>query len=59
MQVSLTDRHKVLTDDRFPFEFSLPLKSTDTTAQLTFEAQPTSGQTMKSEMIQIGKGEPQ
>ena len=59
MQVSLTDRHELLTDDRFPFEFSLPLKSIDTTAQLTFEAQPTSGQTMKSEMIQIGKVEPQ
>lgn len=59
MQVSLTDRHELLTDDRFPFEFSLPLKSIDTTAQLTFEAQPTSGQTMESEMIQIGKGEPQ
>jgi len=59
LNVSLTDRHEVLTDDRFPFEFSLPLKSTNTTAQLSFEAQAVSGQAIKSKMIQIGKVKPQ
>jgi hypothetical protein len=59
VHVTLADQNKVLTDDSFPFEFSLPLKSTDTIAQLTFEAQPVSGQAVRSEMIRIGKGEPQ
>ena len=58
LQVSHADRHNVLTDDSFPFEFSLPLKSAETTAQLTFEVQPVSGQAVIS-MIQIGKGVPQ
>jgi hypothetical protein len=59
LHITLPGRNEALTDDSFPFEFSLPLKPTDTTAQLTFEAQPTSGQAARSEMIQIGKGEPQ
>jgi hypothetical protein len=59
LHITLPGRTEALTDDSFPFEFSLPLKLTDTSAQLTFEAQPISGQNVKSEMIQIGKGESQ
>ncbi len=59
IHVTLPGRTEALTDDSFPYEFSLPLKATDTTAQLTFEAQSTSGQTLKSEMIRIGKVETQ
>jgi hypothetical protein len=59
LHITLPGRTEALTDDSFPFEFSLPLKPTDTSAQLTFEAQPTSGQNVKSEMIQIGQEEPQ
>jgi hypothetical protein len=59
LHITLPGRTEALTDNSFPFEFSLPLKPTDTTAKLTFEAQPTSGQAVKSEMIRIGKVETQ
>jgi hypothetical protein len=53
LHVSLSGRNELLTDDTFPFEFSLRLKPTDTTAQLTFDAVTASGESLRSEMIRI------
>ena len=58
LHVTLPDRKEVLTDDTFPFEFSLRLKPTDTTAQITFEAQPTSGLSQRSDAVRVGRTEP-
>ena len=44
-----------LTDDTFPFEFSLRLKPTDTTAQLTFDAVVASGESLNPDAIPLGK----
>ncbi len=54
VHVALDDHHEVLTDNTFPFEFSLPLKSADTPAQLTFEAQSVSGPAAQSKVIRLG-----
>ncbi len=59
LHVSLPGRNEVLTDDTFPFEFSLRLKPSDTTARLTFEAQPASGQSQTSDVIRLGRSEPE
>jgi hypothetical protein len=37
LRVKLSDREEVLTDDEFPFEFSVPLKPTETLAKLHLE----------------------
>ena len=58
LHVSLAGRTEVLTDDTYPFEFSLRLKPADTTAQLTFEAQPASGQSQRSDTVRVGRTEP-
>ena len=55
LHVSLSGRNEVLTDDTFPFEFSLRLKPTDTTAQLSFDAVTASGESLRSDVIRIGK----
>jgi hypothetical protein len=57
LNLTLAGREQTITDESFPFEFSLPLKPTDTTAHLFFEESLTTGQTMKSGMIRLGKGE--
>ena len=54
VHVALDGHHEVLTDATFPFEFSLPLKSADTPAQLTFEAQSVSGPAAQSKVIRLG-----
>jgi hypothetical protein len=55
LHVSLSGRNEVLTDDTFPFEFSLRLKPTDTTAQLSFDAVAASGESLRSDVIPLGK----
>jgi len=55
LHVSLSGRNEVLTDDTFPFEFSLRLKPTDTTAQLTVDAVTASGESLRSEVIRLGR----
>lgn len=37
LRVKLLDREEVLTDDEFPFEFSFPIKPTETLAKLHLE----------------------
>jgi hypothetical protein len=37
MRLKLSDREEVLSDDEFPFEFSFPLKPTETLAKLDLE----------------------
>ena len=58
LNLKLPDRAETLADDIFPFDFSVPLKHTDTTAELAFEVQTAAGQAIKSEVIRIGKSEP-
>ena len=55
LHVSLVGRNEELTDDTFPFEFSLRLKPTDTIAQLTFNAVTASGESLRSEVMRLGK----
>ena len=55
LNLTLAGSEQRLTDDAFPFEFSVPLKPTDTTAQLIFEEQTTGGQTVQSELIRLGE----
>jgi hypothetical protein len=57
LNLTLAGREQTITDDSFPFEFSVPLKPTDTTAQLSFEENLTAGQTVKSGVIRLGKAE--
>jgi len=59
LNLTLAGREHSITDELFPFEFSVPLKPTDTTAHLTFEEQITAGQTVKSGVIRLGRGEHQ
>ncbi len=59
LHVPIAGREEVLTDDTFPFEFSLPLKPTDAAAQIFFEVLPPSGQAIKSEVIRIGRSKPE
>jgi len=56
LEVNFGDRIETLTDDLFPFEFSLPLKPDEHPAlRLTFEAKTLSDRGEKSEPLQLGK----
>jgi hypothetical protein len=55
LNLTLAGREQRLTDDAFPFEFSVPLKPTDTSAQLIFEEQTTGGRTVQSDVIRLGE----
>lgn len=55
LRVSVPGREEVLTDDTFPFEFSLPMKARETGADLTFESMSASGDSKKSEIVRLGR----
>ena len=53
LHVELPGRTETLSDGNFPFEFSLPLHPGEKTIKLTVEAMSASGQTQRSETIQL------
>jgi hypothetical protein len=53
LRVALPDRTETLTDDTFPFEFSLPLRAGEDRADLSFEAVTAGGETRKSETVRL------
>lgn len=51
LKVELSGRTESLTDDSFPFEFSLPLKPGETELQLEFETTNNDGDVQKAERV--------
>lgn len=55
LKVELLDRTETLTDDTFPFEFSLPLKAGETALKLTVEAVDPAGSPQTSKPFQLSQ----
>ncbi len=55
LHVDLPGRSETLTDDTFPFEFSLPLRPDESVMRITVETQGTSGETNRSETLDLGR----
>jgi hypothetical protein len=55
VSVVLPDRTESLTDESFPFEFSLPLKAGEKALKLTFECVNGQGQSLRSSSIQLAR----
>jgi hypothetical protein len=53
LRVALPDRTETLTDDTFPFEFSLPLRAGEDRADLSFEAVTASGDSSQSGTVRL------
>ena len=53
LRVKLSDRIETLTDESFPFEFTLPLKPGENTLELSFEAVNAAGQSLRSTSIHL------
>lgn len=53
LHVTLAGREKVLTDDAFPFEFSLSLKPSDKSCTVRFESTDSKGQPQQSMQIPV------
>lgn len=53
LHADLPGRSEALSDDAFPFEFSLPLRPGDSSVKLSIEATDASGQAKRSEVIQL------
>ena len=60
LNLTLAGREQTITDESFPFEFSLPLKPNDhLDLRLTFETKTLSDRVEKSEPLQLGESSPE
>lgn len=55
LRTDLQDRSESLSDDTFPFEFSLPLRPGEDSIKLSIEALDASGQARRSQVIQLSR----